>query len=81
MDGPIAVYRNRTDDEIRDIYVSRYEMGAWTVGKPVHNDGWHVEACPVNGPVVSAHGKDVTVLEQPALDTVIAAARNRLRAA
>jgi len=60
-DGPIAVYRNRTDDEIRDIYVSRYEMGAWTAGKPVHNDGWHVEACPVNGPVVSAHGKDVVV--------------------
>ena len=60
-DGPIAVYRNRTGDEIRDIYVSRYEMGAWTAGKPVHNDGWHVEACPVNGPVVSAHGKDVVV--------------------
>ena len=60
-DGPIAVYRNRTDDEIRDIYVSRYEMGVWTAGKPVHNDGWQVEACPINGPVVSARGKDVVV--------------------
>jgi hypothetical protein len=59
--GLITVFRNRTDDEIRDIYVSRYENGAWTAGKPVHDDGWHVEACPVNGPVVSAHGNDVAV--------------------
>ncbi len=59
--GPVAVYRNRTDDEIRDIYVSRYEMGAWTVGKPVHDDGWRVEACPINGPSISAHGNDVAI--------------------
>ena len=28
-DGPIAVYRNRTVNEIRDIYVSRRESGEW----------------------------------------------------
>ena len=60
-DGPIAVYRNRTDDEIRDIYVTRYEMGQWTAGKPVHDDGWQIHACPINGPAVSAHGRDVAV--------------------
>jgi hypothetical protein len=60
-DGPIAVYRNRTDQEVRDIYITRYEKGAWTAGKPVHDDGWLIHACPVNGPVVSAHGNDVAV--------------------
>ena len=60
-DGPIAVYRNRTDDEIRDIYVTRYEKGAWTAGKPVHDDGWQIHACPINGPAVSAQGNNVAV--------------------
>jgi len=60
-DGPIAAYRNRTDDEIRDIYVTRYEKGAWTVGKAVHDDGWQIQACPINGPSVSANGRNVAV--------------------
>jgi hypothetical protein len=58
-DGPIAIYRNRTDDEIRDIYVTRYEKGAWTAGTPVHNDGWQIHACPVNGPAITAQGNNV----------------------
>ena len=60
-DGPIAVYRDRTDAEVRDIYVTRYENGAWTAGKPVHDDGWSIHACPVNGPAVSANGRAVAV--------------------
>ena len=60
-DGPIAVYRDRTDAEVRDIYVTRYENGSWTAGKPVHNDGWTVHACPVNGPSISANGRNVAV--------------------
>jgi len=30
--GPVAIYRNRTDDEIRDIYVSRFVDGRWQTG-------------------------------------------------
>ena len=60
-DGLITAFRNRTDEEIRDIYVSRLEGDKWTEGKPVHDDGWHVTACPVNGPVVSAVGRDVAI--------------------
>ncbi|HEY3161543.1 MAG TPA: sialidase family protein [Vicinamibacterales bacterium] len=60
-DGPIAVYRDRTDAEVRDIYVTRYENGAWTAGKAVHNDGWSIHACPVNGPSISANGRNVAV--------------------
>ena len=59
--GPIVVYRDRSQDEIRDIAVSRYDGGTWTVPTPVHNDGWHIEACPVNGPAIVANGDTVAV--------------------
>jgi hypothetical protein len=60
-EGPIAAFRNRSDKEIRDIYVSRYAAGKWTAPVAVHNDGWEIEACPVNGPAISARGRDVVV--------------------
>ena len=60
-DGPIAAFRNRTDDEIRDIYISRLENGKWTDPKPVHHDNWKIDACPVNGPMLSARGRDVAI--------------------
>ncbi len=55
--GPVAIYRNRTDDEVRDIYVSRNLDGLWQPGNPVSNDGWTIEGCPVNGPAIAASGK------------------------
>jgi hypothetical protein len=60
-DGPIVAYRNRTEDEIRDIYVSRLEKGKWSEPKPVHADGWKIPACPVNGPILSARGRNVVL--------------------
>lgn len=60
-EGPIAAFRNRTDDEVRDIYVARLENGKWTEPKAVHDDGWKINACPVNGPMLSARGREVTI--------------------
>lgn len=60
-DGPIAAFRNRSDDEIRDIYISRFENGSWSEPRPVHADGWKIPACPVNGPALSATGRNVAV--------------------
>ncbi|NQW05087.1 MAG: exo-alpha-sialidase [Acidobacteria bacterium] len=60
-DGVIAAFRNRTEDEIRDIYVSRLDGGTWTEPKAVHNDGWKISGCPVNGPALSARGRDVVI--------------------
>ena len=60
-DGPIVAYRNRSDQEIRDIYVSRLENGKWTPGKPVADDNWHITGCPVNGPMLSARGRHVAL--------------------
>jgi hypothetical protein len=60
-DGPIAAFRNRTEDEIRDIYISRFENGKWSEPKAVHADGWKIPACPVNGPMLSARGRNVAI--------------------
>ena len=60
-DGAIAVYRNRTEAEIRDIHVTRRIDGQWTEGKAIHDDGWEIHGCPVNGPEIAASGSDVAV--------------------
>jgi hypothetical protein len=60
-DGPVVAYRNRSDDETRDIYVARLERGAWTEPRPVHADNWRIAACPVNGPMLAAHGRNVAL--------------------
>ena len=61
-EGPVAVYRDRTTAEIRDIYVSRREFGEWQPGVPVASDNWEIPACPVNGPVIHARGSNVAVV-------------------
>jgi hypothetical protein len=62
-DGFLAVYRNRTENEIRNIYISRYtlETGEWSEPKAVHDDQWKIGACPVNGPKIVADGNRVAV--------------------
>ncbi len=59
--GPVMVYRDRSDQEVRDIAVVRYEKGAWSQPRMVHRDNWKIAACPVNGPAVSAQGSRVAV--------------------
>jgi hypothetical protein len=59
--GPIVAYRNRSEDEIRDIYVTRRVDGEWTTGRPVYADNWKIAACPVNGPALAARGSSVAL--------------------
>ena len=60
--GPIVVYRDRSDDEIRDMSVVRLVNGEWTAPAPLHNDGWKIDYCPVNGPATSAIGDTVVAV-------------------
>jgi hypothetical protein len=60
-DGPVVAYRDRSDDEVRDIYVARLENGKWSAPKPVHHDNWQIAACPVNGPMLSARDRNVVL--------------------
>ena len=59
--GPVAVYRNRTDREIRDIHVVSSRDGEWLEDQPVADDGWKIAACPVNGPAIDSH-RDTTAV-------------------
>jgi hypothetical protein len=58
-DGPIVAYRNRSPTEVRDIFVTRLEKGKWSEPKAIAEEGWVFPACPVNGPSLSARGRNV----------------------
>jgi hypothetical protein len=60
-DGPLVAYRDRGTDETRDIYVARLEGGTWSRPRAAQADGWQIAACPVNGPKLSARGRDVAL--------------------
>lgn len=60
--GLLATYRDRSLDEVRDIYQRAYNpfvaghWGCYSGPRPVHADGWRIEGCPVNGPRSSIAG-------------------------
>jgi hypothetical protein len=60
-DGMLTAFRDRSDTEVRDIWVSRFESGQWTAPTIVHADNWETPACPINGPALSARGRQVAV--------------------
>jgi hypothetical protein len=60
-EGIVTAYRDRSDGEIRDNYVSRLVNGTWTMPKPVFSDNWKIAACPVNGPALAANGRTVAM--------------------
>ncbi len=61
QEGPIVIYRNRSESEIRDIYYTRQVDGHWTAPEPLHNDSWKIEGCPVNGPAMSTKDNEVGI--------------------
>jgi hypothetical protein len=59
--GPVVAYRDRSDEEIRDIAIVRKLNGQWTKPKLVFEDNWQIAGCPVNGPAIAATGQKVVV--------------------
>jgi hypothetical protein len=59
--GILTVYRDRSQDEIRDIVITRFDGSQWSAPKTVADDGWRVFACPIQGPAISAAGEHVAV--------------------
>lgn len=60
-EGPVVVYRDRSETDVRDTSIVRRVDGDWTAPQSVHSDGWQVRGCPVNGPSVSARGDALAV--------------------
>jgi len=59
--GIVVAYRDRTDDEIRDISIVRQVNGSWTKPQTIFPDNWKIAGCPVNGPAVQANGSLVAI--------------------
>ncbi|MCK7594050.1 sialidase family protein [Pseudomarimonas salicorniae] len=56
QEGPVVVYRDRTREEVRDIFeVSRVGL-EWSPPTPLPVDDWTMPGCPVNGPAITAQG-------------------------
>jgi hypothetical protein len=60
-EGPIVVYRNRSEKEIRDIYISRRVDKVWQEPQKIGNDNWEIFGCPVNGPAIAAMDNIIAV--------------------
>ncbi len=52
--GPIVVYRDRSEEEVRDISIIRRVDGEWLAPQTIGTDRWLIKGCPVNGPAVDA---------------------------
>ncbi|CAN5427903.1 hypothetical protein BH09BAC3_BH09BAC3_06700 [soil metagenome] len=61
VNGPVVVYRDRSDEEIRDMAIVRLIDGQWTKPKTIHADNWKIAGCPVNGPRVAAQGNKIAM--------------------
>jgi hypothetical protein len=62
QEGLMAAYRNHTSDEIRDIYTVRQVSGKWQNGQSLHDDHWHINGCPVNGPSMATNKEDAVAV-------------------
>lgn len=60
-DGAIVAFRDRSEDEIRDISIVRFESGKWTEPQNLFPDNWKIAGCPVNGPAIDANGDRVAI--------------------
>lgn len=59
--GLVAAFRDRSEEEIRDIAVVRYVDDVWTEPTHVAADNWYYPGCPVNGPQLAARGDTMAV--------------------
>lgn len=53
-EGSVVLYRNRDEDETREIYAVRRSVDGWSDPAAATADGWRIDGCPVNGPAIDA---------------------------
>ena len=58
---PIVVYRDRSEEEKRDISISRFIENSWSKPVSINEDNWIINGCPVNGPNIASSGDRVVV--------------------
>ncbi len=60
-DVPWSFYRDRSDEEIRDIYAAKLIDDTWTDPQEINNDNWLIKGCPVNGPRAMTYNNTLAV--------------------
>jgi|TARA_B100000959_G_scaffold162649_1_gene170389 hypothetical protein len=58
----IVVYRDRSINEVRDIYYSYKDENTWSIPLSIFNDNWEIPGCPVNGPAISTFNNTSAVV-------------------
>lgn len=58
----VALYRDRSDEEIRDIGIIRRDQSQWVGHEMLNADNWRIAACPVNGPSLANNGKQTVAI-------------------
>ncbi len=53
--GALVAFRDRTEEEIRDIHLLRQTADGWSRTE-IDTSGWQIAGCPVNGPALAAEG-------------------------
>ncbi len=60
----VFFYRDRSDDETRNIAHIRYQFDQqeWSSPRALHDDGWQIHGCPVNGPAADSYDNTIGVV-------------------
>jgi hypothetical protein len=58
-DGAVLLYRDRSEEEIRDIAAIVFDGRGWSAEYALHEDLWKIAGCPVNGPSMASDGETV----------------------
>lgn len=59
--GVLTFYRDRGDDETRNIGLAQRSPGGWSAPRHLHDDAWRIPGCPVNGPAADSMSERVAV--------------------
>lgn len=71
QDHKIAVaWRGHTPEEIRDIYLTYVTPDGISENRTVHDDGWEIAACPVNGPALAGSDDRLLIAWFTAADNI-----------
>jgi hypothetical protein len=50
----LVAYRDHGADELRNMHWLEHVDGRWSADRVLHDDGWRIAGCPVNGPALAA---------------------------
>lgn len=68
----LAMYRNRSPTEIRDLGLAHFADERWQQRGVVHDDGYYTRGCPVNGGALAVRGRQVLAVWPTLVEGAIA---------